>query len=57
MVFKVKIFTGLLICVSFISFGQTPKSFTHDKTTFLTEMESFLAATHKKNAEKHGNTL
>ncbi len=32
--------------------GQTPKNFSHDPVKFLAEMELFLAATNKKDADK-----
>ena len=42
----------LLTMMSHSVFAQTPKSFSRDQAAFLTEMESFLAATNKKDAEK-----
>lgn len=33
-------------------FAQTPKTFTHDPVKFLTEMQTFLEVTNKKDAEK-----
>ncbi|HEX5002717.1 MAG TPA: hypothetical protein VFW78_09480 [Bacteroidia bacterium] len=47
--------TTLLILNGFLFNGaaaQVPKSFTHEPAKFLTEMQSFLAVTNKKDAEK-----
>src|SRR6187401_1911440 len=43
---------SLIFCLPILSQAQTIKNFTHDNAVFLTEMETFLALTNKKDAEK-----
>lgn len=45
-------FLLMTLFVSQKASAQTPKNFTHDPVLFLTEMQTFLAATNKKDAEK-----